>query len=332
MQFAGGIYHVTFRGNAQQDIFVDVRDRERLTERVAESAEDFGVRVYLYCWMSNHGHLLVETPSGNLSSFMASVLTGYTVYFNRRHGRVGHLMQGRFRSQVVSGDQYLLRLSRYIHLNPVEIHPWKSCGREDRTRELRAYPWSSYRGYAGLGTREAWICRDPILALLTGGDVSPSAYRRYVEAGLADDDETFVKEMHGAVLAVGPDVFQRRIIMEHEKRAKESKSREDVSFRAVRNGENADVVLAEVSAELGIPIEDFRRRRRDCSSRALAALALVRRCLMTERAAAEFLGLGSGSAVGYLIRTLKHRSESDDKLAGRIGRLTERRVNSYFQG
>ncbi len=107
VQCAGAIYHVTFRGNARQAIFVDDRDRERLTARVAESAEDFGVRIYLYCWMGNHGHLLIETPAGNLSAFMASVLTGYTVYFNLRHGRCGHLMQGRFKSPLVAGDDYL---------------------------------------------------------------------------------------------------------------------------------------------------------------------------------------------------------------------------------
>lgn len=134
IQFNGAIYHVTFRGNARQPIFADDRDRERLTARVAESAEDFDVRVYLYCWMGNHGHMLVETPRGNLSVFMGSVLTGYTVYFNLRHRRCGHLMQGRFGSMLVSGDAYLLRLSRYVHLNPVSVEAWRGRPLEERGR------------------------------------------------------------------------------------------------------------------------------------------------------------------------------------------------------
>jgi len=109
IQYEGAIYHVTFRGNARQAIFGDDRDRERLTERVGEGAEDFGVRVYGYCWMGNHGHLLLETPAANVSAFMASVLSGYTVYYNLRHETSGHVMQGRFGSTVVSGDAYLLR-------------------------------------------------------------------------------------------------------------------------------------------------------------------------------------------------------------------------------
>ncbi len=139
IQYEGAIYHVTFRGNAQQAIFGDDRDRERLTGRLGASAEDFGVRVYGYCWMGNHGHLLLETPAANVSAFMASVLTGYTVYYNLRHETSGHVMQGRFGSTVVSGDAYLLRLSRYIHLNPVAMRGWKERPFSERRDALRAY-------------------------------------------------------------------------------------------------------------------------------------------------------------------------------------------------
>lgn len=332
MQYAGGIYHVTFRGNAQQEIFVDDSDRERLTHRVAESAHDFGVKVYLYCWMANHGHMLLETPSANLSAFMSSVLTGYAVYFNRRHGRVGHLMQGRFHSQVVSGDEYLLRLSRYIHLNPVQVEPWKSRPRSERVRHLRVYRWSSYGGYAGMRSPEEWICRASVLALVSGGSPTAQAYRGYVEAGLADEDEVFAQELRTAGLAVGPAVFQRQMSLEHEKLARRKKSREDVSFRAVRHAENVEAVFLQVCEELGVQAADVRRKRRDGTARGVVALALLRRCLMTERAVALFLGLGSGSAVSYLVRTVKHRAERDDTLAGLVDRLTDRQVNSHLQG
>ena len=93
LQFEGALYHVTVRGNGRRKIFLDDADRERLLWRLGESVELYGVRLYLFCLMDNHFHLLVETPRANISRFMQSVLTGYTVYFNRRHNSVGHLLQ-----------------------------------------------------------------------------------------------------------------------------------------------------------------------------------------------------------------------------------------------
>jgi len=325
IQYAGAIYHVTFRGNARQDIFTDDRDRERLTARVAESAEDFGVRVYLYCWLRNHGHLLVETPAGNLSAFMGSVLTGYTVYYNLRHGRNGHLMQGRFKSPLVEGDDYLLRLSRYIHLNPVQVPSWQQQPLAERVRHLRAYRWSSYRGYAGLGPAEAWVSQEPLLALTPGSGEARRRYRRYVEAGLRLPDESFVREVEEATLALGPESFREDIMRQHQNLIGCRAQREDVSLRHVRVSEPADAVLAEVCAELGVDVAEIRRRRRDSSHRALAALALVRRCGLTEREAATHLGLGSGAAVSYLIRRIKERVLTDPLTARRVERVCRHR-------
>ena len=149
----GGIYHVTSRGNERQAIFRDDRDREQFLENLADSAAIYQVRVYLYCLMPNHFHLLVETPQGNLDRFMGRLLTGYTVYFNRRHQRVGHLMQGRYGAQVVEGNDYLLKLSRYIHLNPVQVHDISEWPLTERLRLLRDYRWSSFQESGGPGKR-----------------------------------------------------------------------------------------------------------------------------------------------------------------------------------
>ena len=126
VQFPGAIYHVTIRGNGRDDIFVNDHDRERFLRRLAESLETYGVRLYLFCLMSNHVHLVLETPRGNLSRFMQSVETGYTVYYNFRHNRTGHVLQGRYGAKLVEGNEYLLNLSRYVHLNPVFIDKIKN--------------------------------------------------------------------------------------------------------------------------------------------------------------------------------------------------------------
>lgn len=125
--FEGAIYHVTFRGNARQEIFRQDADRLRFLESLSERVERYGVRLYVYCLMSNHVHLLMETPNGNLSEFMGSLLTSYCTYFNLRHRRTGHLLENRYKSPLVEGDEYLLKLCRYVHLNPVYVGEWRNA-------------------------------------------------------------------------------------------------------------------------------------------------------------------------------------------------------------
>jgi len=325
IKYAGAIYHVTFRGNARQAIFVDDRDRERLTERVGESAQDFGVRVYEYCWMPNHGHLLVETPAANVSAFMASVLTGYTVYYNLRHGRSGHVMQGRFGSTVVSGDAYLLRLSRYIHLNPVVARRWVKRPIAKRREALRAYEWSSYRRYIGLAPVPPWLIREPLLAVLPGAGEPQSRYRRYVENGLRRPDEAFREELEQSPLALGPPEFRERILREHEGRGRAR--REDSSLRHVRVLESTALVLQEACGVLGLRPSDIRVRRREGRDRGIVALALIRRCGLTERAAAAELGLSTGSAVSYLVRQVKARCRVEPDTAELVRRVASAEVH-----
>ena len=101
VEFAGAVYHVMARGNERRDIFRDDRDRKRFLETLGEMAERFGVRVLAYCLMPNHYHLVMDTPRANLSQAMGWLQTTYTVRFNRRHRRAGHLFQGRFKAQLV---------------------------------------------------------------------------------------------------------------------------------------------------------------------------------------------------------------------------------------
>ena len=137
IHFPGAIYHVSSRllgswKSEKSQLFRDARDRERFLERLRQSVKDFEVRLYLYCMMSNHFHLLVETPRGNLSKFMQSLNTGFTIYYNRCHQRHGHLLDGRYKAELVAGDEYLLKLSRYIHLNPVKTALWKNRSIQDK--------------------------------------------------------------------------------------------------------------------------------------------------------------------------------------------------------
>ena len=123
VEYKGAIYHVTCRmlGNARSKLFIDAADRMRFLDSLAERVKQYNIRLYMYVLMNNHFHLVFETPEGNCSKFMHSLSTSYTVYYNLRHNRHGHLFDGRYKSKLVDGDEYLLSLSRYVHLNPVKV-------------------------------------------------------------------------------------------------------------------------------------------------------------------------------------------------------------------
>ncbi len=143
IEYPGALYHITSRGNARADIFDDNPDREKFLSILGVVVRKYRWICHGYCLMDNHYHLLVETPESNLCRGMRQINGLYTQGFNRRHGRVGHLFQGRYKSILVEKDSYLLQLSRYIVLNPVKAGMVKAP--ED-------WEWSSYQSTAGLST------------------------------------------------------------------------------------------------------------------------------------------------------------------------------------
>jgi putative transposase len=127
IQFEGAIYHVTSRGNAREKIFVDDEDRTAFLEVLAEVVGRFGWICHAYCLMSNHYHILIETPEPNLSQGMQLLNGVYTQSFNRHHRRFGHVLQCRYKAIVVERESHLLELARYVVLNPVRAKMARSA-------------------------------------------------------------------------------------------------------------------------------------------------------------------------------------------------------------
>ncbi|MCH8056115.1 MAG: transposase, partial [Deltaproteobacteria bacterium] len=154
IEYPGATYHVTSRGNERKAIFRGDLDRRKFLELLSSSVEQFILQLHAYVFMDNHYHLLVETPEGGLSRAVRYLNGVYTQYFNRRHRRVGHLFQGRYKAILIDKDSYLAELSRYIHLNPWRVR----SGVKDPLR----YRWSSLRAYdrEGEGTVMASDRRD----------------------------------------------------------------------------------------------------------------------------------------------------------------------------
>ena len=156
IEFKDALYHVTSRGDKRADIFEDDVDREGFLVVLKAVCSRFNWRIHAYCLMDNHYHLLVETPEGNLSLGMRQLNGVYTQNLNRKHGRVGHVFQGRFKSIIVEKDAYLLELARYIVLNPV---------RARMVRKAKSWPWSSYRATLGIAPPAGGLYVDWLLSV-----------------------------------------------------------------------------------------------------------------------------------------------------------------------
>ena len=180
IEFPGALYHVTTRGNARQDIVADDADRETFVEVLGGVVVRLRWLCHIYCLMGNHYHLVVETPEANLSRGMRQLNGVYTQRFNRRHGRVGHVFQGRFKAVLVERDAHFLELGRYVVRNPVRAH---------LVRRAEDWPWSSYRATAGITACPDWLHTEGLLGYFgPGRERARRAYARFVSAGKRNDD------------------------------------------------------------------------------------------------------------------------------------------------
>ena len=272
--------------------------------------------------MTNHFHIVFETPEGNCSKFMQSLSTAYTVYYNLRHGRHGHLLDGRYKAKLVEGDDYLLVLSRYVHLNPVQVGTIKKKPIEERNRYLREYPWSTYLGYIGRRKRYDFVECGPILAEMSGKRRGwPKRYQEFVEIGLTEDDEDFKVALKESPRSIGSDNFRVWIDELYEKVIEGHKIKEDISFRHITEPLPVETIMAALSELLDVDVGVFRQRRRNSPLRAIAARMLMRYGGQTQRQAAMHLDMGTGGAVSAQVRKLPGLVAKDRQLRGRIKRI-----------
>lgn len=232
LEFAGGRFHVTLRGNDRQVIFRQDADRYRFLKLLSELPERFGTRIHAYVLMNNHVHLLLETPEPNLSRTMQWLGVSYTMWYNVRHRRSGHLFQGRFKAFVVEDLHGWQEVARYVHLNPVRVGRL-GLGKSDRSASrvgmgpapsaplvgerlgvLRQYPWSSYRGYAGYQEPLDWVWPDPLSSVCGGRSTQARrlAVRQYTEEPVRQGLMERPADRLVGGLALGTPEFGRHIV------------------------------------------------------------------------------------------------------------------------
>lgn len=178
IEYPGALYHVTSRGNGRCSVYSDNDDRESFLKILHLVVDRYRWLCHAYCLMDNHYHLMIETPEGNLSQGMRHLNGVYNQAYNRRHGLVGHLFQGRFKAILIEKDSYLLQLCRYIVQNPVAAH---------LTKTAREWQWSSYQATAGFVTVPHFLTVDWLLKQFAEKQAESQArYRNFVNQGLAD--------------------------------------------------------------------------------------------------------------------------------------------------
>jgi putative transposase len=173
---AGGFYHVTLRGNHQQDVFREHSDRALLNAVVGRALCRHEAQIHAYCWMSNHLHLLIRVSASPLGPVMRDIASNYARAFQLKMQTSGHLFERRYHATLIDVDAYLLAVLRYIHLNPVAA---------GLVRKVSEYRWSSHRAYAG-GSGEPWLTTDFALAMFAQTrERAHAAYCRFVDSASA---------------------------------------------------------------------------------------------------------------------------------------------------
>lgn len=206
IEYPGAFYHVTSRGNEKKDVFKSLKDREKFLSYLESATERYGAVIHVFCLMSNHYHLLMETPEGNLSHIMRHINGAYTNYFNAKRKRAGHLFQGRYKAILLEKDAYALELSRYIHLNPV---------RAGMVQTPEEYRWSSYQYYVGTVVKPHWLKITDQLGYFHGEErAKQKSYKTFVEEAIGEDTENPLDASCGTSI-LGSHEFIARIAEEH---------------------------------------------------------------------------------------------------------------------
>ena len=318
---AGGWYHVTGRGNERRAIYRDNRDRQHFCELLAEMVRRFRVRLHAFVLMDNHYHLIIELIEPNLSRSGHWLNVSYSVWFNRRHGRSGHLFQGRFKSVVVDPIAWGLDLSRYVHLNPVRVARLGLGKSEqqrirvgaslapdakvvkERIREMRRYRWSSYRAYVGLGKRPEWLECAVILEWAGGKkEERRRNYQEYVEEAVREGLAKSPWEQLQEQVVLGGEEFLEELRAYVAGDAKEQ--------RGVRRLAEARPKLSEVIAKVekvkGETWAEFGERHGD-HGRDLVLYVGQRVCGLKLQELAAAAGMSDYRAVSMAIRRFEKR-------------------------
>jgi len=301
IEFEDAIYHVCARANARQLIYFTHGDYTRFLDLLQQSTQRFAGTVFGFVLMPNHFHLIVQTIQPNLSRWMHWLIVSYSTYFNRQHRRTGHLVQGRYKSVLVENGNYLLELSRYIHLNPVRGRQIGRGTPVDRRQRLRRFEWRSYRGYGGLIRPFAFIEEAAVLDQFAAKThVARLSYRRFVEEGLTREIENPLAAIQWQI-ALGTERFLQKI--RDRVTALPDGRREITSIRQATQFVHPNVILRNVGRRFDVdPRRLTSRKEHGLEARNVAIWMVSVLCGLKLQAIGELFGGLDYAAVAQRIR------------------------------
>ena len=300
IEFDGAFYHVTARGNERGTIYYTNADYEKFRDYLVAARDKYGCRVHGYVLMSNHYHLLMETPGGNLSAIMHDVNGSYTNYVNRKRKRSGHLFQGRYKAILVDRDGYLLGLSRYVHLIPVR------AGIVSRPED---YAYSSYPSYVS-GKKDDCVSHELILGMISKDKKGcRNKYREFVEAGLEEKIVDPMRDVYaGAILG------SKTFIKESLGRVKDGilQKKEIAHRRQLQAAHEPEEVIAAICSRLKVSREDLLQRGGE--NRKIAIYLLKRLTGMGNKEIGDLFGGLSYSCVAKVYQRFSADAKTDKAL------------------
>ena len=330
-------FHVTGRGNARGKLFVGEEDRRRFVNLLSALEARYGLEVHAYVLMINHYHLLLRMrKESGLSAGLQWLNVSYTVWFNRRHQRSGHLFEGRFKAILVEFDARGVELSRYVHLNPVRTRrygldkkaraaqrvgwgrPATAEAVRERVKALSSHRWSSYPHYLR-GKGPDWLHCEEVLSRFGRGVRARGLYRRYVEEAIRSGHEESPLEAVRAGFVLGGEQFLEKIRAQIR-----GDPREQPGLKEITRRWQFEELIALVGKHKGESWEEYAERRGDWGRDMVLWLAR-KHTMMTNRELAERVGRIDDSAVAQAVRRLATRIEQDAAL-GRISRLLQNEI------
>ncbi len=318
IQYEGAVYHVSSRGNGRKKIFKDEIDRKAFLDLLTDSLKTYSVILYCYVLMENHFHFLLETPLANLSEFMRRFNITYTSHYNRRHKRVGHLYQGRYKSILVDKESYLTVLSRYIHLNPVRTRRIGRASLAEKRRYLKSYKWSSLLGYINEAKRCSFIDYSMILEAY-GGD-NNKARGAYWEAICNDLSEGMdIKKKIVGQSILGSAKFIKWV----KKRFLGKETRKIPSVKKILGYRTEKEIIKAICEETGRGFDEITKE--SGATRAMAMELLYRMGGIKGAEIGEIMGVDY-STVSLGRKRLKERIAKDKKLSLLMDRI-ERKLS-----
>jgi putative transposase len=307
LEYPGAIYHVMNRANGKGNLFETDVDRQDFVKTLAETCGKTGFQVHAYCLMRNHFHLVVETPNGNLVAGMRWFLSAYTLRFNPRHKRSGHVFSGRYKALIVdgSGNGYLRTVCDYVHLNPVRAKLLKP------EQRLLEYPWSSFGGYlAARAHRPDWLRVDRLLGEhgIQRDDVAGrERFERRMEARRTEetDGEEFKAIRRG--WCFGPAEFKARLLERMEGKLGDHHSGELKRESAAGKAER--IIAGELKRRRWTERDLEQRAKSEPEKLALAA-RLRRETTLTLPAIAARLHMGTWKSLNAKLHRWRRASET----------------------